>query len=264
MVYFLISFTAINLFNITTIMRKITLLVALIMGVTIITIGQPDYKMLQLVYLKPIPGADLEAASKAIAEHNKKFHAVAPFKASVWTTLTGDMNGTWTWVMYPATFTDYDSRPSGEDHESDWRKATKPYFELVTNEYWKEEDKLSYAPEGMKQAGKVLFTVFDIRPGQTYRFKAILEDVSEVYKQKKYTYDFTIYWNQFNNKQGRDVAIEVMFDKFAFIDEDHSLKKDFEEVHGEGSWWKLMAEYEDIVVSSDDELSVLMPEMSAE
>jgi hypothetical protein len=42
------------------------------------------------------------------------------------------------------------------------------------------------------------------------------------------------------------------------------LKKDFEEVHGEGSWWKLIEEYRDVVVSSEDELSILLPEMSGE
>ncbi len=245
-------------------MRKTMMIVVLFVCTTLIAFGQSDYKMLELAYLKPLPGADLEAASKAIAEHNKKFHAEDPYKASVWSNMTGSMVGSWVWVMYPANFTHYDDRPSGKEHDKDWDKATRPYFKLIANEYWKEDDKLSYTPEEFKQAGKVVFTIFDIKPGDSYRFKAILEDISKVYNEKKYDYNFVVYWNQFENKNGRDVAIEVMFEKWSFLDADHGLKKDFEEVHGEGSWWKLIEEYRDIVISSEDELSILMPEMSAE
>ncbi len=243
-------------------MKRTITLIALFCFATIFAIGQKDYKMMELVYLKPIPGADLEAATKDIAEHNKKYHSETPYKASMWSTMTGDMQGTWCWVMYPATFTDYDSRPSGEAHDKDWEKAIGAAFELVANEYWREDDKLTYTPEDFKSGTKVLFTVFDIEPGDHYRFKAILEKVSEVYKEKKYERNFSVYWNQFDNKNGRDVAIETMFEKWSFLDDDHKLKKDFEEVHGEGSWWKLIEEFQDIVISADDELSVKMPEMS--
>ena len=240
------------------------MIIAVTLVTTFFAVGQDDYEMMELVYLKPIPGADLEEASKAMAEHNKKYHAEDPYKASVWSNLTGSRVGQWVWVMNPATFSYYDSRPAGKEHDKDWDKVVAPYFELVANEYWKEDSKLSYMPEDFTKGGKVVFTVYDIRPGDSYRFKALLEKISEVYKQKKYTYDFTVYWNKFDNKEGRDVAIEVMFDKWAFLDEDHALKTDYEEIHGEGSWWKLIEEYRDVVVSSEDELSVLMPDMSAE
>ncbi len=245
-------------------MRKISTLAVILFAATMIAFGQNDYKMLELVYLKPYPGADLEAASKAIAEHNKKFHNKEPYKSSVWSNLTGSMVGTWTWAMYPATFTDYDNRKNMEAHDKDWDKSITPFFEVVANEYWRVDDKLSYYPEDFKEGEKVVFTIFDIRPGDSYRFKAILEKINEVYNEKKYNYNFTVYWNQFENKNGRDVAIEVMFDKWAFMDEDHSMKKDYEEVHGEGSWWKIIEEYRDVVVSADDEFSVRMPEMSIE
>lgn len=245
-------------------MRKTMMIVVLLICTTLISFGQSDYKMLELAYLKPLPGADLEAAAKAMADHNKKYHAEHPYKASVWSNMTGSNVGTWTWVMYPANFSHYDDRPSGKEHDQDWDKAIGPYFTLVANEYWREDDKLSYTPEGYEKSGKVVFTIFDIEAGESYRFKAILEDVKKVYEDKKYDYNFSVYWNQFENKDGRDVAIEVMFDKWAFLDEDHSLKTDFDEVHGEGSWWKLIEEYNDIVVSSEDELSILMPELGAE
>jgi len=245
-------------------MKKTMTMFAIFMIAGIIAVGQSDYKMLELVYLKPVPGADLEAATKKLAEHNKKYHSADPFKASVWSNFTGSMAGTWVWAMYPATFSDYDNRTNMKEHDKDWDQAVSPYFTMEANEYWKIDDKLSYWPEGFKEEGKVVWTVFDIRPGDGYRFTELLKKVSEVYKQKKYNYNFVVYHNMFDNKAGRDVAIEVMFGKFAFLDEDHSLKKDYEEVHGEGSWWKLIEEFRDVVVSSEDELSVKMPEMSIE
>ncbi|HSG67495.1 MAG TPA: hypothetical protein VK994_02220 [Bacteroidales bacterium] len=243
-------------------MRKMITLFAMIIATAIIAFGQDDYKMLQLVYLKPLPGADMEAAEKAIAAHNKKFHAEDPYKASVWANYTGSMVGTWVWAMYPATFTDFDKRENMEDHDKDWDHATQ-YFEVVANEYWRVDDKISYTPENFKEGSKVIWTIFDVKPGDSYRFKALLENIAEVYKQKKYPKNFTVYWNRFENKMGRDVAIEVMFDKWAFFDEDNNMKKDYEEVHGEGSWWKAIEEYRDVVESAEDEVSIHLKSMSS-
>ena len=43
-----------------------------------------------------------------------------------------------------------------------------------------------------------------------------------------------------------------------------NLKKNYEEVHGQGSWWKAIEEYRDVVVSAEDEVSELIPEMSGQ
>lgn len=243
-------------------MKKTFMLTALLVGAILMTIGQTDYKMWQLVYLKALPGADMEAAAKAMADHNKTFHPDGKYHASVWANSTGSRLGTLVWVMGPATFTDHDARPSGKDHDGDWRNVMK-YFKIVSNEYWKLDEKKSYVPEDFKYGDKVVWTIYDIAPGEGYRFAALLEKIAEVYKQKKYDHNFAVYWNKFDNKEGRDVAIEVSFSKWAFMDEDRTMKKDFEEVHGEGSWWKAIEEYRDCVISSEDEVSVLIPEMSA-
>ena len=97
------------------------MIVVMLFVTTYFALGQEDYKMLELVYLKPYPGADLEAASKLIAEHNKKFHSEDPYKASVWSNLTGSRVGTWTWVMYPANFSAYDKRENMDAHDKEKR-----------------------------------------------------------------------------------------------------------------------------------------------
>ncbi len=242
-------------------MKRTTMLIAMLMGAILITIGQTDYKMWQLTYLKPLPGTDMEAAAKAMADHNKRFHADGKYEASVWANHTGTYLGTWVWVMGPATFTDLDGRPQGKDHEDDWNNNVAPYFTLVANEFWKLDEKKSYEPENFTHGNKVIWTVFDIKPGDGYRFAAILEKVAEVYKEKKYDHNFSVYWNKFDNKQGRDVVVEVSFNTWSFMDEDNKMKKDYEEVHGEGSWFKLIEEFRDVVVSSEDEVSVLIPEL---
>jgi len=221
-------------------------------------LGQESYKMYQLAYLKPLPNADLAAAQKAMVAHNQKFHADGPFKASVWSNLTGERVGTWVWVMGPSTFTDLDSRPSDEAHDSDWDAIVKGNFKLVSNEFWRMDEKLSYSPEAYGNKSKVIWTVYDIKPGDGYRFKAMVEKILKVYQEKKYDYDFTVYWNRFDNREGRDVVIENSFDNWAFFDKDRKFKADFEEVHGEGSWWRLIEEYRDIVEGSYDELSVIL------
>lgn len=245
-------------------MRKTLILAVTLFAAFTIAVGQSDYKLLELVYLKPIRGADMDAATKAMAEHNKKYHSEAPFKASVWSNVTGSHVGTICWSMYPATFKQYDERKDVDAHDKDWDKNISPYFDIVAHEFWKEDDDLSYWPEDFKMTKRLIWTVFDIKPGDGYRFKALLKNIKEVYEKKNYKHAFTVYWNRFDNRDGRDVAIEVDFEKWAFLDEDMNFKKDYEEVHGEGSWWKAIEEYRDVVVSAEDELSEEITSMSGQ
>lgn len=239
-------------------MKKLTLTLTLLLAVAIMAIGQTDYKMWQIAYFKPLPNADLKAAKTAMIAHNAQFHKEGPFRATVWSNITGEMAGTWSWAMGPSTFTDYDSRPTDEAHDADWDKLIRGNFELVANEYWEMDDKLSYEPEGFKFGKKVIWTVYDLKRGDGYRFKELVSKIVQVYQDKKYDRDFTVFWNQFDNRDGKDVVIQVSFDNWSFMDEDHKMKADFEEVHGEGSWWKLIEEWRDVVESSYDEVSIRM------
>ena len=224
--------------------------------------SQTDYKMWELTYLKPRAGADMKKAFENMAAHNKKYHAEKPYQATVWTNMTGSHVGDFVWAMGPSTFTDYDSRPNGKDHDEDWKNNVAPYFEVTLSEYWRQDDKIIYMPENASPNSKVIWTVYDLKPGDSYRFKALCEKIVEVYKQKNYPNYFQLYWNQFDNIAGRDVAIETGFDKWSFFDREDNFKKDFEEVHGEGSWWKAIEEYRDVVKASEDEVSEIIPELS--
>jgi hypothetical protein len=166
------------------------------------------------------------------------------------------------WVMGPCTFTDLDGRPDSKEHEDDWSTNVEPYIEATSAEYWKNDKDISYVPENFKWGSKVVWTVYDIKPFMGYRFKEMCKKIAAVYAAKKYTYNFQVFMNQFDSKDGRDFGIEVDFNNWAFFDRDDNFRKDYEEINGEGSFQQLLNEYRDVVISSVDEVVELVPEMS--
>ncbi len=220
------------------------------------------YKMYELLYLTPKTDK-LEELGEALAAHNKKFHTEAPHQAHVWMINTGPHTGDLVWVMGPMTFTDMDSRPDDEDHGKDWMTTVMPHVKKLSDgEYWKLDDKLSYSPEG-SFTGKEIWTVYDVVPFEGYRFKALLENVVKVFREKNYPNYFQVYNSQFDGGNGHDVAIGFGFKNYAFFDEEDKFWDDYEEVHGEGARWKFFEEYREVVKSSYDEVSHYVPEMSA-
>ncbi|MCF8369446.1 MAG: hypothetical protein K9G76_10425 [Bacteroidales bacterium] len=220
-----------------------------------------DYKMYELMYIKPRTDK-LKELNEALAHHNKTYHNEGPNKVHMWYASTGPHTGDLVWAMGPLTFTDLDSRPESKEHLEDWMYNVMPNVKEVSEgEYWKLNSKLSHSPEG-SFSGKEVWTVYDIKPYESYRFTAIIEKVVEVYKKKEYENYFTVFESQFNGNDTRDVAIGFGFKNWAFFDKESTFKKDFEEIHGEGSWFKLMEEYRDVVNSSFEEVSEYMPEIS--
>jgi len=245
-------------------MKKISVLFAALFGAAMITLGQTDYKMWEVTYMKPTT-ENVDLLMDNLAAHNKKFHASGPRKVTVWSNLTGSHIGDFAWVMGPFTFTDLDTpHPDQKGHDDDWNKNIEPYLDITASEYWKLDDKLSYVPENYKYGGKVIWSVFDLQPFEGYRFKELCKKITEIYKKKNYTKTFEVYWNQFESKEGRDAVIETNFDKWAFLDEDDAFVKDYEEIHGEGTYRLAIEEYRDIVISVEDELSEIIPELSGE
>jgi hypothetical protein len=230
----------------------------------LITFGfsqEKKYEMYEMMYMKP-KNDKLKELNAAMANHNKKYHNTGPYAAHVWMAETGPHTGEWVWVMGPCTFTELDSRPETKEHTEDWMYNVMPYVDDVSEgEYWKKDDKLTYAPEG-SFSGKEIWTVYDIKPYEGYRFTALCEKVLEVYKKKNYPDYFTVYRTQFTSGSGRDIAIGFGFKNYAFFDEEDTFWKDYEEIHGEGSKWKFTEEYREIVESSFEELSTLIPELS--
>ncbi len=245
-------------------MKKLLLIIA-IAAFIVPAFGQEEekesYKMFELMYIVPKYDKITELA-EAMAKHNKTYHNEGPFQTHIWMAKTGPHTGQWVWAMGPLTFTDLDNRPDEEEHMKDWVENVMPYiWKISDGEYWKLDEKVSHSPEG-SFSGKEIWSIYDIKPFEGYRFTALLENVVEVYKEKDYPNYFQVYRSQFDGGSGRDVAIGFGFKNYSFFDEDDKFWKDYEEVHGEGSKWKFFEEYRDVVISSFDELSEYIPALS--
>jgi len=243
-------------------MKKSLILIVTLIAFVFTSFGQEEeYKMWELMYIKP-KYDKLKEFGEAMAHHNKTYHNDGPYKVDMWMAMTGPHTGEWVWAMGPCTFTDLDNRPESKEHLEDWRDNVMPYIEEISEgEYWKLDEKVSYMPEG-SFTGKEVWAMYDIKPFEGYRFTALLEKVVEVYKEKSYPNYFTVFRSEFNGGSGRDVAIGFGFKNWAFFDEEDKFWKDYEDVHGEGSKWKFFEEYREIVVSTFDEVSELVPELS--
>lgn len=243
------------------IMKKTILALIFMMAGGLMVYSQTDYKMWETIYMVPKKGEG-EALKKGLAEHNKKYHTGA-YSAHIWNVFTGPHEGEMLWAMGPCTFTDLDARPEGDAHDKDWQETVEAHLEKSTDlKYWKLNEKLSYEPENAPM-GKVIWTNFDIRPFEGYRFKEMLNKVVEVYKQKKYPYAMAVYESQFDSGDGVDIIVEWPFDKYSFFDREDTFKKDYEEVHGEGTWMQFMEEYKDVVEKSFDELAEYQKDLSS-
>ncbi len=249
-------------------MKKLLNLFLMLMIFSTVAISQEaepekDYDMFEIMYLTPKTDRIIELGD-AMAKHNRTYHKDAPYKAHVWMVNTGPHTGDLAWVMGPCTFTEMDSRPDSEEHQEDWLTNVMPNVESVSDgEYWKLDEKVSHQPEG-SFSGKEIWSVYDIKPFEGYRFTALLEKVKKVYEEKSYPNYFEVYRSQFDGGNGHDVAIGFGFPNYAFFDEEDKFWNDYEEVHGEGSKWKFFEEYREIVVSSYDELSEYVTELSSE
>ena len=213
------------------------------------------YTMVETVYLKPKAGSG-EKFVKAVKAHNEKYHKKdTPYNAWLETIITGPYTGWHVWIMGPCTFTQLDGRPGkDEGHDADWNKSVTPYVEKVKlGEYWKRWDDLSYRAEG-DQGGKMSTMWFiDIKKGEWSRFKNLMKQVKAVYEMRK-DESYSLWGNQFNADDGRDVVIVWNFDKWAELDDDSNFKADFEEVHGEGTFDFFLDEWEASIESRKEEV----------
>ena len=202
--------------------------------------------------------------SEAMADHNKKYHSDGANHANLWMVSVGANAGQFVWSMGPCTYSDLDNRPSGKDHMEDWMYNVMPNVKYIkeTN-YWKLDEKSSYMPEGVNNT-KLSIRIFDIEDYQSYRFKELMAKVIKVYTDKNYEWTLGTYWSEFDIHEDEDVAIVWGFDKWAWFDRDPQFKADFEEIHGENSWWKFLEELRGTIKSAKDEVWEIIPELSGD
>jgi hypothetical protein len=187
----------------------------------------------------------LEAAVKA---HNAKFHPEdGNFHARLFYNINGPSGGTYSWIMGPTSWTAMDSRPTDGDHDADWKKVTALVDKFDSPHYWKYSPKLS-SDGGNASPAKRLIWIYDIKRGQAKRWSELVGKVKQVYAEKRPTEPFWVLWNEFgDSKAGMDAAFIFAFDNWSWMDRQSKFSKDFEEVHGEGSWFHFMNEFRETV-----------------
>lgn len=245
-------------------MRRFTTTILAIMAFVAFTFAQEDENYVMFENSRFVVKTDkYKEFGKAMAHHNKTYHSGdSPYHANVWSVSVGADAGHIVWSMGPCTFAQHDGRPSGSEHMEDWMFNVMPNIKYHdgTN-MWKMDKDHSYNPKNVRST-KLSIRVYDLEDFQGYRFKEILSKVIEVYKEKEYEETLGTYWSQFDTEANEDVAIVWGFDKWAWFDKDSKFKADFEEVHGEGSWFKFLEELKGCIISAKDEVWELIPELS--
>jgi hypothetical protein len=252
------------MFNLKTyLMKRLTLMLAAMLVVSVFSFAQEEYTMYRVVYMQP-DYENLEELGEAVKEHNKKYFNEAPSTGHIWMVQTGPHTGQWLYVVGPTTFTDMDGIELGEDHRDHWIGEVMPNVESVSDGgFWRMNDELTYQPSDMF-TGKEVLTFFKIKDFEEYRFKALVKKVKEVYEAKEYPGFFQFYSSQFSRKCGYDMMIASGFENWAHFDNRPNFRADYEEIHGEWAFFEFMEEFREVVEGDYDEIIMYAPELSAD
>ena len=225
-----------------------TMLLLFVMLTSSTAIAQEEekesYGMAEVIYIMPKIGME-KAFENAVKEHNAKYHKEGVYKASLDNIITGKETGWYAWVMGPCTFSDLDNRPDDEAHRMHWDKNVSPTVaKYGQTEYWKYNNKLSYSSDDSAAPKYQNLWFIGLERGQYYKFKEFMEKVRKSY-EKKGEGNISIYDNEFREGDGRDVAIVWDLKNWAEMDDDDGgIKKQFEEIYGEGSWNNALKDWE--------------------
>jgi hypothetical protein len=243
-------------------MKKVFLTLGLFTFVCTALTAQTTYEQFESTPLRP-KADKIDLLKKGLTAHNKKYHAADPYKASVWTDLTGPTTGDFVWYMGPTTWTQLDGRPGEGEHQLDWDKNVTPYCESIGEvSYWRMNKDVSYMPEGAtattftKSRGRFSF----IKPGQMDRYIDQMKKVAAVYKHQKGQASFYLAVRQ-GASAGPHAVTYSDFAKWSWFDAPTDFQKDFDAVHGQGGYAKFIAELDLCTDRSKtyDVLSELVP-----
>ena len=226
---------------------------ALLITTTGISQEKKSYVMVELSYMLPKIGME-KAFIKAVKEHNEKFHAQDPYAAHLDRIATGSDSGWFVCIMGPTMFSQLDARPSKGTHEDHWDKTVSPTVaKYGRTEYWRYNEKLSFKPNSdLPKLENIWFV--DIEDGSSYRFKDLIGKIKKAF-EKRADDNLLVYENQFDANDGRSIAFVWTLNSWAELDEDDGgIKKDYEEINGEGSWKNAMDEWRAIVKSIKSEV----------
>lgn len=215
-----------------------------------------DYTMYETHTLTPKMGS-AEDLDKAIAQHNKLYHADGPYKNYMFSIINGPRTGDILFAMGSCTFSQLDERPSSKEHNKDWAKVLSHTKDGAKNvEYWVLNEELSSPStsntDDMQPLCKVRY--FDVADNSD--FIELQGQVKKTIEAMGITTPRYMYRNRFQNKQGRDWALVTWYDNWTDFDNDKwdNFKETFIELFGENRWTKLDIEFDQFITSREDEM----------
>jgi hypothetical protein len=229
-------------------------LLVLIYLMSITGLFAQDYVMFETHYLTPKPGHEL-ALMEEVKEHNRLFHAEGPYTNNVFRILNGERTGDLLFAMGPMTFTQNDDRPSSAKHGADWNSVMMHAYPVSNVEYWVRNDDLSYVPTNADETPMDMSRVrfFDVADNDLFR--KVQKQIIETMKAMGSTKPRTMYRKRFMHRTDRDWATVMPYKNWAELDEDsgNNFREAFVKVHGEGSWEKFDEDFNNAVISREDQ-----------
>lgn len=236
-------------------MRKLTFLMIGIFCFPMLLLSQenesPKSNLVELDYVKPKIGME-KKFQEAVKAHNAKYHPDGPYSAGLDYIGMGNEAGWFVWNMGLFSYTEYDGAPGIGEHSDDWAKRVAPYVEEYgRSELWKHSEELSNPKEGSDPMMELW--ILDIERGEWYRFKSIMEKVIAIHK--KMDEEVNVWFNQYHQDDGREVAITWPMKNWAMLDEDNwKMKEEYDKEYGEGAWDNFLKEWEDVVTGVVQEM----------
>ncbi|MCG2419308.1 hypothetical protein K8089_09760 [Aequorivita sp. F47161] len=244
-------------------MRKL-IFASLLMPLLALSQNSTEYSVFENDLLTPNP-TQIGQFEKGITAHNKKYHNEGPTGVRVYWISTGPRTGSYVWVMGPLPWSSLDSPAQKEGHAADWRANVAPYLmpgSGFQTSFWKFNADLSFFPKDFTIKNMAVDT-WDIKRGKYKEALTMVKKVHDVNVSKSLDDTYGIYTNEFpSTKEGRDLAVISFFDKSAWLGENHSIEKKYEEMYGAGSWDKFLGDWMEVTNGGDTEIWMYRPDLS--
>ena len=239
--------------------RKLFLTLTLIGALLFVTNGtaqeEPTRNMVEITYIRAKMGheADFIAAVKA---HNDAFHNEIPYTGNLDLIQTGRESGWFVNIMGPCNFSDLDNRPSSDAHNSDWEDNVGQHVaRFGRTEYWSINSNLSnpiMAIEDIKYETIWFIKMNRDNPNADADFAKFMKMALEV--NKKHESDHRVYYSMFAGDDGRDLAVVFPHKALGDLDSDRNFGKEFDAIHGEGSFEKALKLWSGAIKSVNQQL----------
>lgn len=190
-----------------------------------------------------------------VANHNNKYHTDGMYGARIYQINNGVDYGKYMWVMGPIPWSAFDDRPNQDGHDEDWNKNIEPYTLAGGDQiYWRFYPQLSNFPKDF-EIKNIMMDMFDAKRFKKVEVLELVKNIKKVFKEKYPNDSFGVYYNEFpNDKVGKDLAIVSFYEKSGWLANKDNFPKNYEAVHGKGSYTHFLKEWEKFTHSKQTEL----------